>query len=128
MRNTKGSRPALGPVRILPGRHRPVEDRLDGISPVSWKFDRCAARVAKYRKHWFTAMNITLCIDDETIAEARKVAASQGKSLDQLIREDLERLIGVEDRARDWDELKALSGQGDARGWRFDRDELHERT
>ena len=64
----------------------------------------------------------------KTVAEARRVAASMGKSLNQLIREDLQRLTQQQHRANDLKELKALSGQGNSRGWKFNRDELHERT
>ena len=73
-------------------------------------------------------MNITLSIDEKTLAEARRMAASMGKSLNQLIREDLQRLTQQQHRASDLQELKALSGQGHSRGWKFDREELHERT
>ena len=53
-----------------------------------------------------------------------------GKSLNQLVREYLEQLTGRDEAARDIDELRTLSGEGGGRskGWRFDRDELHERS
>lgn len=70
-------------------------------------------------------MNITISIDDETLAAARRIAASMGKSLNQLIREDLERLTSKASRERDFEELMALGGQGRSTGWQ--RDELHER-
>jgi len=73
-------------------------------------------------------MNITLSIDEKTLAKARKIAASMGKSLNQLIREALERVTEQHLRQRDWEEFEALSGKGDTHGWKFDRDELHERT
>lgn len=73
-------------------------------------------------------MNITLSIDDETVAEARKIAAAMGKSLNQLIREDLQRVTQQQYRKQDLDELMSLGGQGNSRGWKFNRDELHERT
>lgn len=73
-------------------------------------------------------MNITLSIDEQTLVEARKVAAAMGKSLNQMIRDELERLIGAQRQQAEWAELVALSGQGNAKGWVFDRDELHERT
>jgi len=73
-------------------------------------------------------VNITLSIDDKTVAEARRLAAAMGKSLNQLIREDLERLTQQPLRAQDLEELKRLSGQGNSNGWKFNRDELHERT
>ena len=73
-------------------------------------------------------MNITLSIDEKTVTEARRIAAGMGKSLNQLIREDLQHLIQQHHRGRDLEELKRLSGQGNSRGWKFNRDELHERT
>ena len=73
-------------------------------------------------------MNITLSIDETTVIAARRVAAGMGKSLNQLIREDLERLTQQHQRHNDLDEFKALSGAGDSRGWDFDRDALHERA
>jgi hypothetical protein len=52
-----------------------------------------------------------------------------GKSLNQVVREYLEHLTGRDQPQEDIDELRRLSaeGQGRSRGWRFDRDELHER-
>ncbi len=73
-------------------------------------------------------MNITLSIDEKTVAEARKIASALGKSLNQLIREDLERLTQKHRRDSDFDEYKSLRGQGNSRGWKFNRDELHEKS
>ncbi len=73
-------------------------------------------------------MNITLSIDDEVVKEARRIAQAMGKSLNQLIREDLERLTRKQCLEADLDELRALDGKGRSDGWKFDRDELHERT
>jgi DNA-binding IclR family transcriptional regulator len=73
-------------------------------------------------------MNITLSIDEKIVAEAREAAAAMGKSLNEIIREDLERLTRRHRRNQSFEELKALSGQGRREGWQFDRDELHERT
>jgi hypothetical protein len=73
-------------------------------------------------------MNITLSIDEKIVAEAREAAAAMGKSLNEVIREDLERLTRRHRRAQDLAELKSLSNQGNAEGWSFNRDELHERT
>jgi hypothetical protein len=74
-------------------------------------------------------MNITLAIDDELVREAREVAQAMGKSLNQLVREHLEQITQRDQPARDVGELRDLSmeGGGRSRGWRFDRDELHER-
>lgn len=73
-------------------------------------------------------MNITLSIDDRIVAEARKVAAAMGKSLNQLIREDLERLTNRQSRDEDLKELLRLGGTGNSEGWKYNREELHERT
>ena len=73
-------------------------------------------------------MNITLSVDEKTVAEARKVAQAMGKSLNELIREDLQRLTQQHRRQQDFAEFKSLAGQGDSQGWTFNRDELHERT
>jgi hypothetical protein len=71
-------------------------------------------------------MNITLSIDEDIVMQAREAAAAMGKSLNEVIREDLERLIKRDQRAQGFAELKALSGQGDAKGWHFNRGELYE--
>lgn len=73
-------------------------------------------------------MNLTLSIDEQTVARARKRADALGKSLNQLIRDYLQNLAGGDDADRSIEEFKRLSGQGHSRGWRFNRDELHERT
>lgn len=73
-------------------------------------------------------MNITLSIDDDMVREARKIARAMGKSLNQLVREDLERLTGKQHLDDDLEELRSLDGKGDSRGWKFNREELHERA
>lgn len=72
-------------------------------------------------------MNVTLSIDEQVVARARKKAESLGKSLNQLIRDYLQSLAGSDDPERSIEELKRLSGHGHSRGWRFNRDEIHER-
>ncbi len=74
-------------------------------------------------------MNLTLAIDEQLVKRARKIAQAQGKSLNQYIREQLERLTARDD-ARGWiAEFERLSRQskGHSRGWRFNRDAVHER-
>lgn len=73
-------------------------------------------------------MNITLSVDEEVVIAARKVAASMGKSLNQIIREDLERLTQIQDRKNALENFKKLTGLGDSKGKKIDRDELYERT
>ncbi len=73
-------------------------------------------------------MNITLSIDEATVIEARKVAQAMGKSLNQLIRDDLQRLTRKQQINNDLKELRSLDGQGHSQGWKFNREELHERA
>jgi hypothetical protein len=74
-------------------------------------------------------MNLTLSIEERLVKRARKKAEALGKSLNQVVREYLERLVGGDDAERDIEELRQLSerSRGRSRGWRFDRDEVHER-
>jgi len=73
-------------------------------------------------------MNVTLSIDEQLVARARKKAAALGKSLNQLIRDYLQRLAGSDDPERSIEEFRHLSSRGHSRGWRFDRNEIHERS
>jgi len=73
-------------------------------------------------------MNVTLSIDDHLVARARKKAEALGKSLNQVIREHLQSIAGGDDPEGSIEEFKRLSGRGHSRGWRFNRDEIHERS
>ena len=74
-------------------------------------------------------MNVTLAIDEQLVKRARKIAQAQGKSLNQYVREQLERLTARDDTAGWIVEFERLSRQskGNSRGWRFNRDAVHER-
>lgn len=74
-------------------------------------------------------MNITMSVDDQLVKRARRAARAMGKSLNQVIREHLERLTASADADADISELRELSKRsgGRSRGWRFDREEIHER-
>ena len=74
-------------------------------------------------------MNVTLAIDEQLVKRARKIVQAQGKSLNQYVREQLERLTARDDAAGWIAEFERLSRQskGNSRGWRFDRDAVHER-
>ena len=72
-------------------------------------------------------VNVTLSIDEQLIARARKKAEALGKSLNQLIRDYLQTVAGGDDPERSIAEFKRLSGRGHSRGWRFNRDEIHSR-
>lgn len=73
-------------------------------------------------------VNVTLSIDDQVVARARQRAEALGKSLNQVMRDYLETLAGSDDPERAIEEFKSLSGKGSAHGWRFNRDEIHERS
>ncbi|HEX4953269.1 MAG TPA: DUF6364 family protein [Thermoanaerobaculia bacterium] len=74
-------------------------------------------------------MNLTLAVDDRIVDEARKVASSMGKSLNQLVRDYLEGVAAQGLAEAEIAELRAISLEsgGRSRGWRFDREEIHER-
>jgi hypothetical protein len=73
-------------------------------------------------------MNITLSVDEQLVSRARKRAEALGTSLNQLVRDYLQKLAGGDDAERSIEEFRRLSGKGHSRGWRFHRDELHERS
>jgi len=74
-------------------------------------------------------VNVRFSIDDEVIRRARRRAAALGTSVNQLIRDCLEQFSGMSDPHEDAAELETLSHQarGDSQGWKFNREELHER-
>lgn len=79
--------------------------------------------------HTYTVfVNLTLSIDEQLLVRARKRAEAMGKSLNQMIRDYLQTVAGGDDAERSIAEFKRLSGRGDSRGWRFNRDEIHERS
>ena len=74
-------------------------------------------------------MNVTLSVDDRVVAEARRLAAVRGTSLDQLVRDFLEELTRVEDGESVVAQLDALWAEENYRSqssWK--REELHERA
>ena len=73
-------------------------------------------------------MTLNLSIDEQLAQRAQQVAESQGMSLDQLIRHYLEDLTAQSSAREDIAELRRLSGQGNSQGWKFNRDEIHERS
>ncbi len=73
--------------------------------------------------------NLTLSIDESVIAEARRRASVLGKSVNQLVREYLEEFAGKRERAAEADHFLKLTSRapGKSRGWRWNREEIHER-
>jgi hypothetical protein len=75
-------------------------------------------------------MNITLSVDERVAEAAREAARKMGKSLNQVVREHLERLAGQERLQQECDEFvqRCLSGGGGRlNGWKFDREEANAR-
>ena len=74
-------------------------------------------------------VNLTLSVDGELLRQARARAEVLGTSINQLVREYLEELAGRGSAPADAAEFRRLSQlpQGHSDGWKFDRDELHER-
>jgi len=73
-------------------------------------------------------MNVTLSIDQKIVERARKKADALGKSLNELIRDYLQKVAGGDDAERSIAEFERLSGTGNSHGQRFNRDEAHERS
>ena len=61
--------------------------------------------------------------------EARRRAEAMGTSVNQLVREFLEQFAGHTDLEPAAVEFERLSraAKGNSRGWKFNREELHER-
>ena len=75
-------------------------------------------------------MNLTLSVDDDVVRKARQRAEQLGTSVNQLVREYLEQLAGKPDAGQDAEEFERLSqlSQGNSKGWKFNRNEVHERS
>jgi hypothetical protein len=73
--------------------------------------------------------NLTLSVDEQTIERARNAAQAMGTSLNQLVREHIERLSGADQRRAEHEafEARALAGKGRLNGWKFDREEANSR-
>ena len=72
--------------------------------------------------------NVTLSIDDTLLSQSREFAASQGKSLNGLIRQLLIKAT-AKPGAQDWFEGFALISEqalGDSGGWKFNREEIYD--
>jgi len=115
-----------GNTKIVNLRIQPTE-KLGGHKEVSLKGRKPHLGTGHVRTYP-VRMNVTLSIEEQVIVRARKKAEAMGKSLNQMIREYLEKGAGNDDPERSIAELKRLLGRGHSRGWRFNRDEIHERS
>ncbi|MDU9048857.1 MAG: DUF6364 family protein [Candidatus Electrothrix sp. Rat3] len=76
-------------------------------------------------------MNITLSADQELIRKSREYAKKQGTSLNNIIRDFLENISGKNDRRASSQEFAQLAETGagcSEPGYKFDRDEIHDRN
>ena len=74
-------------------------------------------------------VKITLSIDDRVVATARRIAATRGTSLNQLIRDYLEELTRVNDVKTVIDQLDAMWVENVYRSSsQWTREQLHERS
>lgn len=80
-----------------------------------------------YVRTYYVFMNITLSIDEQIAERAREKLRAMGKSLNQEIRDHLQHLAGDDDLERDLAYLERTAGLGNSNGWKFNRDEIHER-
>jgi len=73
--------------------------------------------------------NLTLSIDEKTLERARAAAQAMQKSLNQLVREYIERLAGASQLEAEHAafEARAQSAGGQLHGWKFDREEANAR-
>jgi hypothetical protein len=74
-------------------------------------------------------MNLTLAVDDKATERARAAAMAMGISLNQFLRDQIERLAGMDQRMAEHElfEARCLQGAGQLKGWKFDRNEANER-
>lgn len=74
-------------------------------------------------------MNVTLSVNDRIVAEARRIAAVRGTSLNQLVRDFLHDLTRVDEVESVVAQLDALWAEEDYRSeGPWTREELHERS
>ncbi len=78
---------------------------------------------------YYLLMNLTRSVAEEIVKAARRRAEAMGTSVNQLVREYLEQLAGKPDRTALVAEFRELTrtASGNSRGWKFNREEIHER-
>ena len=74
-------------------------------------------------------MQLTVSVDEKVLERAQQRAGARGTSVDELVREYVEQLAGSltpDDAADQWEKL-CRETRGNSLGWKFNRDEIHER-
>ena len=78
----------------------PIREAMNGMNQLY------LAHIDTYYVYTYTVlMNVTLSIDEQTVARARKKAEALGKSLNQLIRDYMQRLAGGDEPERSIEEF-----------------------
>ena len=74
-------------------------------------------------------MNLTLSLDEYTVARAREVAKASGKSLNQLIREYIQSIAGISSPEEVIERLRKLrsEGKGNSGGLKIRREDAYDR-
>lgn len=68
--------------------------------------------------------NLTLSVDEKSTERARARAQEMGTSLNQFLRDQIDRLAGADQRAREVTAYMASAGAGNSRGWKYKRSDL----
>lgn len=72
-------------------------------------------------------MNLRLSLVEQFVLRARAKAKALGKSLGQLVSDFSKAVADADDAERSIEEFGRLSRKGHSQGWRFNREETHER-
>jgi len=71
-------------------------------------------------------VNLTLSIDDQLLERTRKRASEMGTTVNQMVRDYFQTVVGEEDVEAEIAEFKRTSGQGNPGEWKWNRDEIYE--
>lgn len=75
---------------------------------------------------YYVYMNVTLSIDEQLLERARAKLRATGKTVNQEIREHLQRIAGDDQLEQDLEYLRNHSGLGDSAGWKYNREDAYE--
>jgi len=71
--------------------------------------------------------NLTLAIDDQLLEKTRRRAAEMGTSVNQMVRDHFQAVVGEDDLESAIAFLKETAGQGKPDpDWKFSRDEMYD--
>jgi len=71
--------------------------------------------------------NLTLSIDDQLLEKTRRRAAEMGTSVNQMVRDHFQAVVGEDDLESAIAFLRETSGQGTPDpDWKFNRDEMYD--